>query len=282
MTYHKINDSLMCHYCGYYKQPSQKCESCGKSTVMLWGMGTQRIEEEVSNLFPDARVMRIDTDVIRSRYDFEEKFKKFASGEYDIMIGTQMVAKGLDFPNLTLVGVLAIDQLLFAGDYKSSERVFSLITQVVGRSGRSEKSGRAFIQTYTPEHPVINLAAKQDYKSFFKQESAIRKETLSPPFCDICTFAVSGENEEKTQNAINLVLNVIKSQIEKDNLKLPLRVLGPAKPPIYRANGKYRMQILLKCKNTSPMRKFIKNILITAGSAKEMKDINFYADFEKT
>ncbi|MCL2014162.1 MAG: primosomal protein N' [Oscillospiraceae bacterium] len=279
-TYHKINDCLMCHHCGYFRDFTPECKECASVKVRLWGMGTQRIQEELTGLFPRAEILRMDIDSVNSRYDFEQKFKQFSDGEYDIMVGTQMIAKGLDFPNLTLVGILAIDQLLYSGDYKSPERVFALLTQVVGRSGRAKKPGRAFIQTYTPEHPIIIRAATQDYKSFYEEEISIRKATLNPPYCDICVIGVSGTDEKGTHDAINTVLQTIKDIIKDGRLKLPLRVLGPAKPPVYRMNNKYRMRIMLKCKNNPVLRSLVRQTLVTAGERKEFKDINLYADFE--
>ena len=292
LTYHKTNGCMMCHYCGYVKSFSPQpenleisakkhqiiCTDCGGDNIKLWGMGTQRIQEELDTLFPDANILRIDANTVTSRYDFEQKFRLFSQGKYDIMIGTQMIAKGLDFPNVTLVGVLAIDQLLYAGDYKSPERVFSLLTQVVGRSGRAEKQGRAFIQTYTPQHPVVNYAAMQNYKKFYKEEIGIRKSALNPPFCDIYLIGISGVCEERTQNAMDILVQILSDEIKNITEKMPLRILGPSKAPIYRLNNKYRFRILIKCKNNSRLRTFIRQILITAGKQKEFKDINLYAD----
>ena len=163
MTYHAANGRLMCHYCGYSRPADERCPVCGGRYLRYQRIGTQKLEEELHELFPDARVLRMDADTTMSKNAHSEKFRAFADGAYDIMVGTQMVAKGLNFPKVTLVGVLAADASLFGDDFKCQERTFSLITQVVGRSGRGEKHGRGKIQTYVPDNPVIKQAACQDY-----------------------------------------------------------------------------------------------------------------------
>ena len=191
LTYHKTNNKLLCHYCGHTEDMRSTCPACGNNHLKLTGIGTQKLEDDISLLFPDARVLRMDADTTYSRYAYEKNFKAFENGEYDIMLGTQMIAKGLDFPNVTLVGVVTIDKALFSGDFRSYERTFSLITQVVGRCGRGEKQGRAFIQTYVPQHYVINLAAEQNYEDFYEQEIEMRKALIYPPFCDTCLIEFS-------------------------------------------------------------------------------------------
>lgn len=180
MTYHKVSDQLMCHYCGHMQPMTETCPKCGSNRFRRMGFGTQQMEEQLQVLFPYARVLRMDADTTVSRYAYEEKFTAFRNKEYDIMVGTQMIGKGLDFPDVTLVGVLSVDQALFAGDFRSYERTFSLITQVVGRSGRGETVGRAILQTFLPDHYVLQLAARQDYPAFYEQEFAIRKALLFP------------------------------------------------------------------------------------------------------
>ena len=203
MTYHAANGRLMCHYCGYSRPADERCPVCGGRYLRYQGIGTQKLEEELHELFPDARVLRMDADTTMSKNAHSEKFRAFADGAYDIMVGTQMVAKGLNFPKVTLVGVLAADASLFGDDFKCQERTFSLITQVVGRSGRGEKHGRAMIQTYVPDNPVIEQAACQDYEGFFREEILGRKVMLYPPFCSIChrlfrTDGIAGHWSSKT------------------------------------------------------------------------------------
>ncbi len=196
MTYHKVNNRLICHYCGYSEDYVQKCPKCGSTHLKASGMGTQRLEDELAEFFPNARILRMDADTTYSRYAYDKRFTAFGNGEYDIMVGTQMIAKGLDFPNVTLAGVLNADKALFSGDFRSYERTFSLITQVVGRSGRAKAGGRAIIQTYVPDHYVINLAAQQNYTAFYSQEIAMRRALIYPPFCDICVIGFSCADEK--------------------------------------------------------------------------------------
>ncbi|MDE6600088.1 MAG: primosomal protein N', partial [Oscillospiraceae bacterium] len=178
MTYHRTNGRVLCHYCGHSEEMPSSCGKCGSAHLKMTGLGTQKVEDEVASLFPNARILRMDADTTYSRYAYERSFRAFENGEYDIMLGTQMIAKGLDFPNVTLVGVLSIDKALFAGDFRSYERTFSLITQVVGRCGRGDKQGRAIIQTYVPEHYVLNLAADQNYPAFYEQEISSRQALI--------------------------------------------------------------------------------------------------------
>ena len=168
MTYHSANNRIMCHYCGKSKNYSDKCSNCGCEQIKYTGIGTQKAEEELKELFPEAKILRMDADSIMTRTDYETYLKKFSDGEYDIMLGTQMVAKGLDFPKVTVVGVLNADTSLHSSDYRSFERTFSLLAQVVGRSGRGDDEGTAVIQTNNPDSPIISLAANQDYKGFFE------------------------------------------------------------------------------------------------------------------
>lgn len=276
LTYHKANGYLMCHYCGYAQKYNAKCPECGGEHIKLSGLGTQRIEDELSELFPDAKILRMDADTTYSRYAYEEKFTRFAAGEYDMMIGTQMIAKGLNFPNVTLVGVLSADQSLYANDYRSCERTFSLITQVVGRSGRGEKKGRAFIQTYTPDHPVINFAAEQNYFGFYQDEIESRKALLYPPFCDLCLVGFSGAVQENVKFAADFFMEVLKAYLEK--VPLPIRVLGPNPAGIFRLNGKYRYRIIIKCKANGKFKALLGQVLKTAGKNKVFSKISFYAD----
>ena len=170
MTYHRQNGRLMCHYCGHTQEVPTACPSCGSSLVRFGGVGTQKAEEELQRLFPQARILRMDVDTTMSRFAYEEKFGDFAAGKYDIMVGTQMVSKGLNFPRVTLVGVLGTDMSLYSDDFRSVERTFSLLTQVVGRSGRFDLPGRAFIETAQPHNPVFALASAQDYEAFYREE----------------------------------------------------------------------------------------------------------------
>ncbi len=276
LTYHKANGCLMCHYCGYVQKFDSKCPECGGHHIKLTGLGTQRVEDELARLFSDARILRMDTDTTFSRYAYEEKFAEFAAGEYDMMIGTQMIAKGLDFPNVTLVGVLSVDQALYANDYRSYERTFSLITQVVGRSGRGDKKGRAFIQTYTPDHPVISFAAEQDYVRFFSSEIENRRALLYPPFCDICMIGFSGAVQDNVRLAAQRFMEILRDLAQK--AQLPMRALGPHPASIYRLNNKYRYRIILKCRANAGFRALLETAMKAAGKDRLFSRISFYAD----
>lgn len=277
MTYHKVNDLLMCHYCGHSQPMSESCPQCGSTRMKQMGFGTQKLEEQLEKLFPTARILRMDADTTMSRYSYEKNFKDFGKGKYDIMIGTQMIGKGLDFPNVTLVGILSIDKALYAGDFRSYERTFSLVAQVVGRAGRGQKKGRAYLQTFMPDHYVLNLAARQDYHGFYNEEISIRKALLFPPVCDICVIGINSEDEAKAASLSAGLLNIVKKLVE-EGLKLPLRVLGPVRCSYGKINGKYRYRLILKCKNTSDFREFVREILARSVKLQEFKDCNIYAD----
>lgn len=226
MVYHKSAHKLLCHYCGsQLDPPPARCPACG-GKLQYRGFGTQKAEEELAKLFPEARILRMDQDTTAAKDAHEKLLAKFARHEYDIMVGTQMVAKGLDFEDVTLVGVLGIDSLLFAQGFRAYETVFSLVTQVVGRSGRAKDPGFAIIQTTDPDNPVLNLAAAQDYDAFFEQEIAYRKLGLYPPFCGLCVVGFAGPKESEVARASARFAALLGRQAAKQP-DLPLRVPGP-------------------------------------------------------
>ena len=278
LTYHIKNGRLMCHYCGYSVPFSHNCNNCGKDSMRFTGTGTQKLEEELQLIVPEAKILRMDTDTTASRYAYDEKFSKFANGEYDILVGTQMVAKGLNFPNVTLVGVLNIDQMLFNDDYKSGERAFDLITQVVGRSGRGEFEGKAFIQTSFPDSEIVNLAKEQDYKSFYNLELPIRKEMIYPPFCDLCVIGFSSEKETLVYSCANDFLTQLKTEHSVNYNELKIIVLGPVTPRVAKIGGKYRGRIIIKCRDNKRLRALIGNLLKTFEKNTKYKDVSIYAD----
>lgn len=278
LTYHKKNDKLMCHYCGYVSERVTVCPECGSERLRNMGFGTQKLEEELSVYFPTARVLRMDADTTFSRYSYEKNFSDFREGKYDIMIGTQMIGKGLDFPNVTLVGVLSVDKALFAGDFRSYERTFSLITQVVGRGGRGEKQGRAILQTFMPEHYIMNLAAQQDYKGFYNEEIAIRRAMIFPPVCDMAVFCFAANDEISVIKGSGAVLELMKKRLDELKPKTPIRVLGPVRASYGRINGKFRYRIIMKCKNNAEIRGFISALLKEAPKIADMKGVSLYAD----
>ncbi len=274
LTYHSANNRLMCHYCGYSEAVAQKCSECGGEHVKFSGFGTQKAEEELKTLFPNANVLRLDADSTMARDSYANYLKRFADGEYDIMLGTQMVAKGLDFPNVTLVGVLGADNAMYSEDFKSFERMFSLLTQVIGRAGRGESEGSAVIQTADPENNIIELAQNQDYDSFYESEILNRKMMIYPPYCDICVVSTRSILRENAEKAINLIFGEIKKELQnKDSVKVI--ILGPSQASIPRVNNRYRYRMIIKCKNNKDFR----NLLKKAISVKLPADSTVAVDF---
>ena len=260
MVYHKSAHKLLCHYCGsQLNPPPARCPACG-GKLQYRGFGTQKAEEELAKLFPEARILRMDQDTTAAKDAHEKLLAKFARHEYDIMVGTQMVAKGLDFEDVTLVGVLGIDSLLFAQGFRAYETVFSLVTQVVGRSGRAKDPGFAIIQTTDPDNPVLNLAAAQDYDAFFEQEIAYRKLGLYPPFCGLCVVGFAGPKESEVARASARFAALLGRQAAKQP-DLPLRVLGPTPGSIEKINDSYRYKLTVKCRNDRRFRDLTRETL---------------------
>ena len=278
MTYHSANKRIMCHYCGYSLPFTNECPTCNGKGLRLSGAGTQMAEEELEKIFPQARILRLDTDATMKKFSHERKLTAFANGDYDILIGTQMVAKGLNFPNVTLVGVLNADQMLYADDYRSYERTFSLLTQVVGRSGRGKDKGMAVIQTFTPENNIISMSAQQDYEKFYNGEIAIRKAMLYPPYADICMIGFVSENQMKAVKASNDFLNMFINNARENYPDLPLRILGPSPASVLKVSNKYRYKLIIKCRNNSDFRKLLGDLLCDFDKISEFKDVTVYAD----
>lgn len=278
LTYHRANGCVMCHYCGYFRAIDRVCPKCGGKYFDMKGMGTQLIEDEISEMFPKARILRMDADTTSTKHSFERNFKAFSDGEYDIMIGTQMIAKGLDFPNVTLVGVLKTDNSLYCADFRAYERTFSLITQVVGRAGRAGKRGRAMIQTFSPEHFVIRLAARQDYPAFYGEEIELRRAQFYPPFCDAAVVGFSSPNEERCRCAAVKFADLMIKLAEPYGAEVPLRILGPAAAQVGRVNGRFRFSLVIKCKNNSFFRNVAREAIKAAYADKIFADVAFYLD----
>lgn len=261
MTYHNANKLMMCHYCGYTREIVNECDVCGGSNIRYLGTGTQKIDEEIKKLFPSARTVRMDLDTTNYKMAHEKILGDFAKGDYDILIGTQMVTKGLDMENVTLVGVLNADMMLFSDDFRCSEHAFSMMTQVVGRAGRANKSGKAIIQTYNPENRVIALASKQDYKSFYENEIGFRRMMTYPPYCDICQFVVTGKDSEITSKGAKTFCEMLRNSFTDNAVKNV--ILYPSLPSaLLKISGKYRYRILLKCKNNQQLRQILKETVI--------------------
>jgi primosomal protein N' (replication factor Y) len=260
MTYHQHNNSLGCHYCGASMPVSKTCPKCGSSYVKYFGAGTERIEAEIKKYFKTASVLRMDFDTTRKKDSYENIYNSFKNGEADILVGTQMIAKGLDFPNVTLVGVLAADLTLNLPDYKSAERTFQLMTQVSGRAGRGDKEGRVVIQTYSPEHYSIICSKDSDYDAFYAKEINIRKDMNYPPFSQIFLISFSSKNEQLLIRCIQNLGIIIKDYLKDSNT---INVLGPCPCSISKIKELYRWQIILKGNIDSHVASKIRELIFT-------------------
>ena len=255
MTYHKIENAMKCHYCGRVARIPEKCPQCGKPYLKYFGVGTQQVEEQLIKSFPGVRALRMDLDTTRTKNAHYEIFSSFSGGDAQVLIGTQMIAKGLDIPNVTLVGVIAADSTLHIPDYRSAERTFQLITQVAGRAGRADKPGKVVIQSYTPEHPVIEYASRHDYKGFYEYEIAVRRAALFPPFSLFARVLFTGEDEDALYRmsedftaGLREALSDALTKQGADPRELLFIFASPA--PIRRKQGQYRYQTLLKLART--------------------------------
>lgn len=276
LTYHSANNKLVCHYCGYTKKLDNVCPECKGDNIRYSGFGTQKIEDELAYLFPDARILRMDADTTSTKFSHEKMFNAFANHEYDIMIGTQMVAKGLDFDDVTLVGVVNADNSLYDESYNSAERCFDLITQVVGRSGRRDGNGKAVIQTINPFNQTLEYASKQDYKSFYENEIELRKLLTYPPYCDIISASFIGDNENKVALCSKKFFELLIEENEK--YKHKIIVLGPSVAKIAKLNNTYRYRLSVKCKNSKNIRNMFNDIQKNISKIKEYKDISVSLD----
>ena len=257
MTYHR-NGLLVCHYCGKTKKSPQKCPKCDSKYVKFFGAGTQRVEEEVKKYFKNARVLRMDVDTTRSKDAYENIYNTFKEGKADILIGTQMISKGLDFKNVTLVGVLAADMSINIPDYRAAERTFQIITQVAGRAGRGEKQGKVIIQTYTPEHYSLKYAVNYDYEGFYEKEFTVRALMKYPPFGKILLINGISKKEDLLRNFMHKISNVIKPLVEKE---IDVDILGPIPCLVAKVKEHYRWQIVIKGEFESEFAKKIKELL---------------------
>ena len=247
---------LKCHHCNYVEPDSEYCPICGSKYLMRSGYGTERIEEEIHKLFPEARTLRLDSDSAKVRSKIPQTVEAFRRKEADVLIGTQMIAKGHDFPDVTLVGVVNADIGLSLPSYRSAERVFQLITQAVGRSGRSDKKGEAIIQTYNPTHYAITMAARQDYEIFYKKEMLMRKAQKYPPYTYLASITISGKNED---NVINNAYRIV--DMLNDELKEEVTVLGPSTPFVPYVGNAHIREVLVKYIHPDLVRKTFKKLL---------------------
>lgn len=265
------NGQMVCHYCGYRCPVPKECPSCGSSLLQFVGCGTQMVESELEKCFPGMPILRLDADTTGSKDAFEEKLESFRRGREKIMLGTQMVTKGHDFPNVTLVGVISADDGLYMDDYRAGEHTFSLITQVIGRAGRAEKPGRAVIQTFNPENKTLKLAAKQDYAAFYENEIRLRRSLVFPPFCDIVVLNVSAQEEGELRQAVLMLDRELKKLMKEREGAFPLTLFGPFEAPLYRVKDRYRMRFVMKTKNCRALRETIGQLMVWFGTSFRQK-----------
>ena len=244
LTYHTAGDRLACHYCGLKRKAPKTCEHCGEAVFAFRGAGTQKVETELERLFPTARILRLDTDVARKKGALNTVLERFRTGEAEILLGTQMVAKGLDFPNVTLVGVVNADTQLHLPDFRSAERTFQLLSQVAGRAGRGDRPGRVYFQTANPDTPALVAAAAHDYRTFFEEEFAVRAEVGWPPHKRLVNLMVDGKSESTVRRWITQLGEALRREVERRGLQVDL--LGPAPQPVSRLKGQYRWHITLR------------------------------------
>jgi primosomal protein N' (replication factor Y) len=279
LTFHREGKKLLCHYCGFTANHTDICPKCGNDSLSFVGTGTQKIEEELAKYFGDAKILRMDADTVTDRGAYERSFAAFENGEYDILLGTQMIAKGLDFPNVTLSAVISADAALYAGDFRSYERTFSLLTQVTGRSGRGNRPGKAIIQTTVPSHYILSLAAAQDYPAFYREEIEARKLMLYPPFCGICTIAFISAEREYAKDSAQFFAERLRLKMNTEKPDFPLRILGPEKNIIEKIGGKYRYNLLLKTRFSASFRAFIAEMYAETYTMKEYGKTVVTVDF---
>ena len=240
------NERLVCHYCGYEQKKPDKCPECGSTFVAGFGVGTQKVEEQVKKLYPEARVLRMDLDTTKKKDSHEKILSAFAGGEADILVGTQMIVKGHDFPDVTLVGVIAADTTLFENDYRASEKTFDLLTQAAGRAGRGDKEGEVIVQTYKPEHYCITTAALQDYDMFYDEEKSYRKLLAYPPFSHMMAIFMETETDELSKELADVLRLQIETYKASHENALKLKLIGPCEAGIYKLNDRYRRVLYLK------------------------------------
>jgi primosomal protein N' (replication factor Y) len=276
LTWHSAVKKLLCHYCGHSRKAGEACPECGGKLNFI-GVGTQGLEQELHALFPGVEVLRMDTDAVLPAGSHEALLTRFREKRIPIMVGTQMVTKGLDFENVTLVGVISADQSLYCGDYRASERTFSLLTQVVGRSGRGSRPGRAVIQTFTPKNQVIRQAARQDYESFYASEIELRRAQNSPPFSELYTLTASGAEEAAVLRCCVVMRDMLRKELGG---REDIRVLGPAPLPVVRVNNRFRYRVTVSCRNGREVRRILSGILVSCSSAKEFRGLSIYADMD--
>lgn len=278
LTFHKANKRLMCHYCGHSEPMPERCPQCGGMMYYV-GFGTQKVEEELRDIFPDVPIMRMDADTISATHTHRQMLEQFEREKIPILIGTQMVAKGLDFEHVTLVGAIDADLHLYVDDFRSGERTFSLLTQVIGRAGRGSKNGRAVLQTFTPKNEIIRASARQDYDGFYEAEIQLRQTRQFPPFADMIVLTVSGTEEVPVlRGSVRLREGLLAWQNSPVMADHPFRVLGPAPAPVVKVNGRYRYHLTICGKNDRAIRGMVVQLMRAAAEDKQNRGLAVSAD----
>lgn len=278
LTYHHANGRMMCHYCGHSEPLPYRCPSCGGHLKPI-GIGTQKVQEQLEQLLPGAAVLRMDADTVSAVNTHEKLLKRFREEKIPILLGTQMVTKGLNFENVTLVGVLDGDMSLYVGSYRASETTFCMTTQVVGRAGRGNLGGRAIVQTMTPKNQVISLAAMQDYDGFYEAELPLRRLRGCPPFRDLITLTFHGMQEELVWQGAQRFRAMLTAQLQSEHyMAEEVQILGPAPAQIARINYHYRCRLTLSCRNSRSLRQLLAHLMRLFLKDKQNKHVGLYAD----
>jgi primosomal protein N' (replication factor Y) len=272
LTLHMDTKTMKCHYCGHEEGQPHNCKNCGSKKIRYYGTGTQKVEEELKTLLPNARVLRMDVDTTRKKGAHEKILDTFGRGEVDILLGTQMIAKGLDFPNVTLVGVLNADTALNLPDFRSSEKTFQLLTQVAGRAGRGDKKGEVVIQTYNPEHYAITLAQSQNYEAFYQKEMSVRHIAGYPPYYYTAQIVVSHKDENAAAKKIFQLFQQLKSSLSETSV-----ILGPTPKSVARINNQFYYQIIIKYKFEDKLHETLTKILVE-NQKEALKGMNISID----
>lgn len=286
MTYHTFGSGydkgeLRCHWCGTRMALPKKCPSCDGEHLAHMGYGTQRIEEELSSLMPDAKILRMDADTTVSSGSYEKMLGDFRAHKADILLGTQMVTKGHDFPDVTLVGVLLADASLYMDDFRAGERTFAMLTQVIGRAGRAKKAGEAVIQTNNPDNDCIRLSCEQNYEKFFAGALELRRLLRFPPYCDIALLTLTSTDEKELFSASKVLYEKLKKMTEGEFSSLPLELYGPFEAPVYKVENRYRMRMVVKCVLNKESRRLFSK-LMNEFSGSGAKGISLSVDLNPT
>lgn len=278
LTYHSANERLMCHYCGHSIPAPERCPNCGGPLKRV-GTGTQKAQQELQERFPDMEVIRMDADTVSAVNTHEKMLERFKNDHIPVLIGTQMVAKGLNFPDVTLVGVLDADRELYSGSYRAAETTFNMLTQVVGRAGRGDAPGEALIQTVVPKHKVIELAAKQDYDGFFELEQEMRRIQECPPFGDLAAITFLGQEEVRVLRGAAKFRDSLNACLKQDTYSGEIcRVLGPAPCAVPKINYNFRYRLTLRCHMTRPLRQLLAHLLRQFMQDKENRGVSAFVD----